>query len=246
MLDDSGSLVILESVDSTNNYAMGLIHSGKARDGNAWLAMEQTQGKGRQGKIWETEKGQNVILSIVSRTHFLQVYEQFKLSIAVSLSCYDFFKINHNINLNIKWPNDLFWNDRKAGGVLIENVIKGNIWQWAVIGIGININQTKFSSEQNRPVSLKQITGQTYNVIESGNQLYMAVMDRVEELKANGSKKMLAEYNRILYKRNEKVKLKKKNIIFETTITGVSPLGQLQTVDSMERKFDCDEVEWVL
>jgi BirA family biotin operon repressor/biotin-[acetyl-CoA-carboxylase] ligase len=242
----SKSFVILESVDSTNNYAMGMVHSGKAEDGNAWFAMEQTNGKGRRGTEWKTEKAQNVILTIVSRTQFLKVYEQFQISVAASLGCCDFFKVYHNINLKIKWPNDLFWNDKKAGGILIENIIKGNIWEWAVIGIGININQTEFSLLKNQAVSLKQITGQTYNVIKSGKELYLAVEKRLEEIKANGFKKMLAEYNRALYRLNERVRLKKKNIIFETTITGVSEFGQLQTLDTLERKFDFDEVEWML
>jgi len=243
---DSESFVILENVDSTNNYAMGKIHSGEAKDGNAWFAKEQTEGKGQLGRIWETETGQNIILSIVADTRFLQVYQQFQLSVAVSLSCYDFFKAYHNIKLKIKWPNDLFWNDRKAGGILIENVIKGNFWQWAVIGIGINLNQTNFSTVKNSPVSLKVITGQTYDPVESGKQLYKCVIDRLKQLKAKGSEKMLIEYNGILYKHAEKIKLKKENIIFETTIKGVSPLGQLQTFDSMERTFNFGEIEWVL
>jgi len=196
--------IILECVDSTNNYAMGQIHSGKAKDGNAWFAMEQTEGRGRRGKIWEANKGQNIVLSIVADTHFLQAYQQFQLSVAVSLSCYDFYKVYDNFNTKIKWPNDLFWNDRKAGGILIENVIKGNIWQWAVIGVGININQTDFSIEKYQPVSLKQITGQTYDVIECGRQLYRCVIKRLTELKSNGFDNMLTEYNSILYKRHEK------------------------------------------
>ena len=87
---DAESFVILENVDSTNNYAMGKIHSGEAKDGNAWFAKEQTNGKGQWGKTWEAQKGQNIILSIVADTRFLQVYQQFQLSVVVSLSCYDF------------------------------------------------------------------------------------------------------------------------------------------------------------
>jgi BirA family biotin operon repressor/biotin-[acetyl-CoA-carboxylase] ligase len=243
---DAESFVILENVDSTNNYAMGKIYSGEAKDGNAWFAKEQTNGKGQRGKTWEAQKGQNIILSIVADTRFLQAYQQFQLSVAISLSCYDFFKVYHNIKIKIKWPNDLFWNDRKAGGILIENVIKGNFWQWAVIGIGINVNQTDFSTEKNTPVSLKLITGQACNVVESGKHLYKCVIGRLKQLKANGFEKMLIEYNGILYKRTEKIKLKRENIIFETIIKGVSPLGQLQTFDNIERTFDFGEIEWVL
>ncbi|MEO6219519.1 MAG: biotin--[acetyl-CoA-carboxylase] ligase [Ginsengibacter sp.] len=246
MPPDTESFIILECVDSTNNYAMGQIRSHIARDGNVWFSMEQTQGKGRRGKIWQSAQGQNIILSMATDTRFLQVHQQFQLSAAVSLGCYDFFKQYDNVNTKIKWPNDLFWNDRKAGGILIENVIKGNIWQWAVIGIGININQIDFPGTD-RAVSLKQITGQTYNIVELAKQLCGDVMKRLNELKTNQFGKMLDEYNGILYKRNKKIKLKKKNIIFETMITGVSQLGQLQTFDNINRDFDFfDEVEWIL
>ena len=143
---DTDFFVILKSVDSTNNYAMGKIHSGNARDGNAWFALEQTTGKGRRGKLWQAQNGQNILLSIVMDTLFLKVYEQFKISTVASLSCYDFFNDYAKNSVKIKWPNDLYWNDSKAGGILIENVISGNIWQWSVIGLGININQTVFPS----------------------------------------------------------------------------------------------------
>ena len=243
---DSNPLVILESVDSTNNYAMAQVHSGNASDGNAWFAMGQTAGKGRQGKIWKTEKGQNIAESIVISASFLKVFEQFQLSVAVALGCVDFFKTHHNVFIKIKWPNDLFWDDRKAGGILIENVVRNNIWQWAVIGIGININQTMFPIDLGKPVSLKQITGETYDVANAGKQLYTAVTDRIKYLKTNGFKLMLEEYNNNLYKKDETVKLRKANAIFETTITRVSQFGKLQTLDTIPREFDFDEVEWLL
>ncbi|MEJ7672935.1 MAG: hypothetical protein WKF59_09525 [Chitinophagaceae bacterium] len=139
-----------------------------------------------------------------------------------------------------------FWNDRKAGGILIENVVKGNDWQWAVIGIGININQTEFSVDGVFvPVSLKQITGREYDVIALVNELYEMVMKKYDALKNNQFDKMLIEYNQILFGLDKKVKLKKDNIIFETTVKGVTPHGKLITYNSMEKQFDFDEVEWL-
>src|SRR5258706_1857551 len=233
--------VILKSVDSTNNYAMGKIHSGEVKDGKAWFALKQTAGKGRRGKAWQAQSGQNILLSIVMDTRFLQVYEQFKISIVASLSCYDFLNNNAKNCVKIKWPNDLFWNDSKAGGILIENVISGNIWQWSVIGIGININQTQFPKEINNAVSLKQITGEMYDVIKMGEQLYKCFLRRWNQIKENNFDKMLIQYNNLLYKKDEKIRLRKKNMIFETTLKSVSKFGQLQTTDTIERAFDFDE-----
>lgn len=237
--------IILECVDSTNNYAMQQIKSGAAKDGDAWLAMEQTNGKGRRGRVWEARKGDNILMSLIICTAFLPVYRQFMLSAAVSIACYNFFKSYAKNYVCIKWPNDLFWNDRKAGGILIENTIKGDIWQWSVIGLGINVNQTSFSLNS-KAVSLKEITGKHFNVAILANELYAQIINKLNELKQQRFKDILNEYNEILYKKNEKARLKMQNVIFETTITGVSPLGQLQTFDSLEHSFNFDEIEWVL
>src|SRR6476659_5525725 len=88
----ANSFEILTSVDSTNNYAMALIRKGSVKHGQGWFSHEQTVGKGRRGKVWKTEKGKNIILSIAVATGFLTVYQQFHLSIAVSLGCIDLFK----------------------------------------------------------------------------------------------------------------------------------------------------------
>lgn len=242
----ANSFTILTSVDSTNNYAMAKIRDGAAKHGDAWFTHEQTHGKGRRGKAWKGEKEKNIFLSISVATGFLTLYQQFYLSMAVSLGCIDIFKKHAGDETKIKWPNDIFWNDRKAGGILIENIIKGNVWQWAVIGVGININQTAFDLEAAfPPVSVKQITGKDFDVIELAKELHTAIMNRYEELKKDGFEKMLVEYNGCLFMLNEKVKLKKGNAVFETVVKGVSQNGKLMTVDTMERQFDFDEVVWV-
>ena len=242
----ANSFIILTSVDSTNNYAMAKIRDGIAKHGDAWFTYEQTHGKGRRGKVWKVEKGKNILLSISVATGFLTIYQQFYLSVLVSLGCFDLFKKYAGDETKIKWPNDIFWNDRKAGGILIENIIKGNVWQWAVIGVGINVNQTAFNLDTVfPPVSLKQITGKEFDVIELAKELPKAIMMRYDELQKNGFEKMLTEYNQNLFGLNKKVKLKKDNIVFETTVKRVSLQGKLITNDTIEREFDFDEVEWL-
>ena len=246
MHSTANSFTILASVDSTNNYAMAKIRDGIAKHGDAWYAYEQTHGKGRRGKAWKVEKGKNIVLSIAVATGFLTLYQQFYLSMAVSLGCIDLFKKYAGDETKIKWPNDIFWNDRKAGGILIENIIKGNVWQWGVIGVGINVNQTEFNLDASfPPVSLKQITGKEFDIIGLAKELHKAIMTRYEELQKNGVEKMLTEYNHYLFGLDKKVKLKKGNIVFETTVKEVSPQGKLITTDEIEREFDFDEVTWV-
>ena len=146
--------------------------------------------------------------------------------------------------MKIKWPNDLFWRDRKAGGILIENKFKGKAWKWAVVGIGININQTKFGKDLCNAVSLKQITGKTFNTIALAKELYVLLLKNLSQVIA--PEKILQQYNQQLYKINELVTLRKAGVKFDTVIKEVSATGRLVTVDAIEREFDFGEVEWVL
>jgi BirA family transcriptional regulator, biotin operon repressor / biotin---[acetyl-CoA-carboxylase] ligase len=237
---------ILDTVDSTNNYAMAKVRAGMAKHGMAIFAREQTAGKGQRGKSWQTQPGHNIAMSLIIDTNTLRTDQQFYLSMLVALGVNDFIKEYTDGETAIKWPNDLYWRDRKAGGILFETVFKGTAWKWAVAGIGININQTRFDKLLPNPVSLSQITGKTYDVIALAKQLYHFVIKRVEGLATVKADKVAQEYNSNLYKLNQTVKLKKANAIFKTTIKGVSLSGQLHTADTMERQFDFGEVKWVL
>ena len=237
---------ILDSVDSTNNYAMAMVREGMAKDGMACVAKEQTAGKGQRGKSWQMQAGKSIAMSLILKTDKLRADQQFYLSMLVALAANDFIKKYARKETAIKWPNDLYWRDRKAGGILIETVFNGAMWKWAVVGIGINVNQTRFHKSLPNPVSLLQITNNEYDVIELAEELYEMVMKRVATIAETPVDKIKREYNRHLYKLNETVKLKKANAVFKTTIKGVSLQGQLHTTDTMDRQFDFGEVEWVL
>ncbi|MBK6828679.1 MAG: biotin--[acetyl-CoA-carboxylase] ligase [Chitinophagaceae bacterium] len=141
--------VELQSVDSTNNYAREQIHAGMAQHGQAIFAHEQWAGKGQRGRHWVSEKGQNMAVSILLQPKSLPISRQFELSAAIALTVHQTLAVYLPEDLTIKWPNDLYWQDRKAGGILIENLLSshdqtGSSWNWAIAGIGININQTQF------------------------------------------------------------------------------------------------------
>ncbi len=241
-----GFFKILDTVDSTNNYAMAKVHAGMASHGMVWFTHEQTAGKGQRGKSWEIEPGKNIAMSLVLQLEELNAKQQFHLSAAVALACFEFFSGYAGEDTKIKWPNDLFWCDRKAGGVLIENIFHGKEWRWAIAGIGININQTSFDSSIKNPVSLKQITGKEFDTIALAKELYTLLMEKISGLNAGSSEKILEDYNKHIYKLNKNVVLKKDDVNFETVIKGVSSQGMLLTVDATDRQFDFGEVEWVL
>ena len=112
-----------------------------------YFAYEQTMGRGQQGKQWLTEPKANIILSAVINTSKLGITNQFYLSVVAALSVFDLLNFYLPNQISIKWPNDLYINDSKAAGILIENNIKGHKWLWAIVGIGVNINQTTFNKE---------------------------------------------------------------------------------------------------
>lgn len=243
-MNEGSFFTILETVDSTNNYAMARIEQGLAKHGMAWFAREQTAGKGQRGKYWASEKDKNIALSLVVEPGVLKIKNQFQLSAVVALSCFEFLSGLIDGETRIKWPNDLFWRDRKAGGILIENKFQGEKWKWAVVGIGININQVVFDRNLLQAVSVKQITGKTFDVASLAKQLQELVMKRLEQNESQA--KIMQQYNEHLYKINQLVTLRKGGIKFDTVIKEVSALGRLVTVDAIEREFDFGEVEWVL
>ena len=247
---------VLQSVDSTNNYAMAKVHAGMAKHGDSFFTMQQTNGKGQRGKHWVGSKDQNIAISIVIEPSLLSLSQQFKLSAAVALGTFCFFSAHTGNETSIKWPNDIYWRDRKAAGILIENVIGSKgvqlpgqdnmIWKYAVAGIGVNINQTQFDVALANPVSLKQITGKHFDCTELAQALQQKVLAEVEKVLNGSFEKTLQQYNEHLYKKGCRVQLKKDTILFETTIQSVNETGQLLTTDSIDNHFNFGTIEWVL
>jgi len=163
-------LIELSSVDSTNIYAMKQIQEQMAVSGSCYRTDFQTHGKGQHGRIWESNKGENLLCSYVLELKTLKndqnwgPKDQMGLSAAFALGAQTFFAALAGDETRIKKPNDIYWRDRKAGGILIENILRGETWTWTVIGIGFNMNQTSFSSDTPNPVSLKQITGKQWEI----------------------------------------------------------------------------------
>jgi BirA family transcriptional regulator, biotin operon repressor / biotin---[acetyl-CoA-carboxylase] ligase len=239
-------IIELESTDSTNNYAMGLIHAGLAQHGTTVLAAHQTAGKGQRGKNWESPAGESLNFSIVICPLFLNPSNSFQLLATIAVAVQKRIELYTGDETKIKWPNDLYWRDRKAGGILIESVIKGNNWKWAVIGIGINCNQGSFPSFLPNPVSLKQITGKNISILQLAKELQTDLMNTVSNLEKNGFANFFKAYNQKLYKQNLPVKLKHQNRSFETIVKRVNEAGELIAGNSEEWQFRFGEVEWVI
>jgi BirA family biotin operon repressor/biotin-[acetyl-CoA-carboxylase] ligase len=168
-------LIELTTIPSTNIYAMDQIQQGLAISGSCYTTDFQTAGKGQHGRSWESEKGQNLLSSYVLELKQIKTGKiwtpahQIGFSAAIALGARAFFAAFAGEETKIKKPNDIYFRDRKAGGILIENLVRGKDWTWTVIGIGMNINQASFSSASANhiaanPISLQEITNKNWDL----------------------------------------------------------------------------------
>jgi len=237
---------ILDQVDSTNNYAMEMINKDQAIHGNAYLAHYQTQGRGQRGKKWDSLPGQNLTMSVVLKPSSAFIDKPFLFNAFIAVEIASFVEDFIQEKVMIKWPNDIYIRDRKAGGILIENKIRGENWNWSVTGIGLNINQFEFINTPNEPISLIEITKQTIHIEEFAQSLHGKLLKSFASSSNTNGEKILQDYNNRLFKAGMAVQLKKNNVVFETTIKEVNSAGQLITVDVNEQHFEFGEVEWIL
>lgn len=237
-------LIQLHTVDSTNNYAIAKVHEGMAQHGLAVLADVQTQGRGQRSKTWQSEPGMNLLCSMVLEPYGLELQQSFVLSMTIALAVHAVFNNYAGNETAIKWPNDIMWRDRKAGGILIENVIQGGAWKWAVAGVGLNINQTEHAAYKRKAVSLKQITGQHYEVSYIAGELFKQVTHFFAMLQQQ-PQSIITQYHNQLYRRHQAVRLKKESRIFSAFIEGVAPNGALIARSATEEHFSVGEVEWM-
>jgi BirA family biotin operon repressor/biotin-[acetyl-CoA-carboxylase] ligase len=235
----------LTTVESTNIYAMEQARARLAGPGTAFFAHEQTRGRGQRGRQWHARPGENIALSLIVEPPDKNPARGFPLSCATAMGCYDFFKNLVGDETAIKWPNDLYWRDRKAGGILIENIIRAGVWELAIVGIGININQVDFDPSLPNPVSLRQITGRSFRPVDLAREL-CDCLDRRWQSLANGQwPGIFAEYQEILYGRGRTFRFRSGDEAFEARVSGVSEDGQLEVSDGRFRLFPFGQLEWL-
>mgnify|MGYP000335966291 FL=1 len=241
----------LTEVDSTNIYAMNQVKTNLAGHGAAYLAQKQWAGKGQMGKVWEAETGQNILLSVVLDPKKLVfdglALEPSVVSMLVAVGCFNFFITYAGDETSIKWPNDIYWRDRKAAGILIENSFRGPIWQWSIAGMGVNINQTEFGTGLNKAVSLKQITGKTFQVPALAKELCSHIEAALQMVVDKGPGTLLALYNNALYKKGEQVQLDIEGKKITATICRVLSNGHLEieTENGSKQSHALGAIKWL-
>jgi len=223
-----GNTIICKNIiPSTNTWATNLLKHKRPPEGTIITTKQQTAGRGHGANKWESKRGKNLTFSIILYPVFLKANEQFLLSMAISLGIKDFIELYVN-NVYIKWPNDIYVSDDKIAGILIENSISGNDFDYCVAGIGININQEKFTRDTTNPISLVQLTGRKNSLDDSLNLLCKQLDFRYNQLREAKNRQIIkANYLNNLYHYHEFVQFRHENKIFTAKITGIDSSGRL-------------------
>lgn len=239
-------LIELSEIDSTNNYAMRLINEGMAEHGMTIRADFQTTGKGQHGNIWLAEERKNLLFTSILDTRGFQLQDQFLLNTFACLSVAEFLMLKANIpNVTIKWPNDIYADNKKIAGILIENIIRGSTWTHAIIGIGLNVNQTHFP-DMNWATSISIELNKTFKI-------NLLIKDLIKIMNVNFRKfemdqdSLLPVYNSMLYKVSKEIMFTKSHELYKGIIQGVNRSGLLQiSVDGKIKMFKHKEIELIL
>lgn len=245
----------VEKTDSTNSYLSRLLEANALFEGTIVIANNQEQGRGQRGATWESEPNKNLTLSILLQPTFLRPDEQFQLNKAISLGVAEFVTgiLQGDADVKIKWPNDIYIRNKKVAGILIENSVSGNNLQHSIIGIGINVNQEKFSAKLPNPTSLKIETGKEFNLKECLAQLCSCIESRYLELRSphpnllpSGEGIIDDNYLKNLYRFGKWAEYNYQRKITKAKITGITKLGKLILETEKEKIVECDfkEVEY--
>ncbi len=224
----------IEQTNSTNTLLKELIAKGQEPD--FIYAGYQTAGRGQTGNSWESEKGKNLICSILLPPNKNLYFLNIAVSVAIIRLLGDAF--------TIKWPNDIYWKDKKLAGILLENAIIGNEVKYAIAGIGLNVNQTEFVSDAPNPVSLKQISGKEYAI----DQLMLDLLDAIHAVLNEPEEAIWSEYKAHLYRREGYWPFADQNSTFEAHIEDVLPSGEivLKDPEGKERIYHFKQIRYVI
>lgn len=238
-------LFFLPVCASTNSEAQQLLLKNEATEGCVVLTDEQTHGRGQRGNTWEAAPGKNITLSVILSPVFLAVRHQFYLNMAVSLAVLDLLREQGLGQARVKWPNDLYFEDRKLGGILIENTVTSQSIQHSIVGIGLNVNQLHFGI--GTATSLAAEIGTQLDVKRLVNRLLELLEKRYLEMRSGKTDKLKYEYLQALYRYQEEHGYQVGSEQVKGRIMGVDEDGRLALeVDGGLRYFAFKEIAYLI
>ncbi len=237
----------LEQIDSTNAY---LQRQQSEHDIRNWVvsADEQTAGKGMGSNGWESEVGKNLTFSLALDMGFLPAERQFLLSETVPLGIIEVLDtLLPSEKLSIKWPNDIYFENRKLAGILINSTVKANMMDVSIIGIGLNVNQMKFQDWPTHPISLKMVTGKEYDLKPLLEQIAERILIKVQQLKSSPTS-IEKDYLKRLFRYRTWADYEVEGKVLRLFMTGIDSFGRLQLLDTENKPycFDIKEIRFII
>ncbi len=227
----------LDSVDSTNNYTATLTN-GNVPEGTVVITREQTAGRGQRANSWVSESGKNLTVTYVLRPKFLRISDQFILNKAIALAVNK--AIQHFVphkDVQIKWPNDIFLQNKKVAGILVETSLQGGHIVSCLAGIGINVNQQHFQANSGNPISLIEVLGKELNLDDLLDVLSEYLEVFYLQLKSGKFGSIDASYNNLLWKKDEMHTFYQEGIPFNAKVKCVDEQGCLHVINEQNQEL---------
>ncbi|MBB5282831.1 BirA family biotin operon repressor/biotin-[acetyl-CoA-carboxylase] ligase [Rhabdobacter roseus] len=238
-------ILYLPTCHSTNDIAAEIVRDATYPEGTLIITDQQTAGRGQRGHAWVTSQGQNFTLSLLLKPTFLRPEASFLLSQAVALGVRNYLQ-RYLKSVWVKWPNDIYIHDYKAGGILIENTWQGSRLTHSVVGIGLNINQSTF--EAPRATSLRLETGQLWSLPAELPWLLQSLEQYYLRLRNGAEAAIREEYMSCLLGYQQARAFRAGDEVLTGTIVGVSTAGRLRVEVVPEgriREFEVKTIEWI-
>lgn len=243
-------ITTIEECASTNSYVAQ--HSGELADMTFLRAVTQTAGRGQRGNFWESEPGRNLSFSLCFKPEGIAPNRQFAISEAVALGVVAYLR-HRGVDALVKWPNDIYVGDRKICGILIEHTLMGNEISRTIAGVGINVNQEVFESPAPNPVSLKQLTGQEYELYVEMKLVAEEIAGVLAEVAGGDPEgRIHARFLDSVWRNDGAVhpfREPASGRIFRGVIRGISPSGMLSVEDTeacAAKEYAFKEIEFLL
>lgn len=244
------TIITIDSIASTNSYLSSI--ATQSTHGTVVITHNQTAGRGQRGNTWEAEPGKNITLSILLKPTEIEARCQFIISEIISVAVVNTLRkyINEPERVSVKWPNDIYADNKKICGILIENSIAGKHINHSIAGIGLNINQTHFYSDAPNPVSLINIINKETSLDEICNILCNEILNIYEQYKQPDSQQLLHQiYTSMLWRRiGFHPYMTPDGTKFMARIDNIAPNGllTLTTPDGISRTFAFKEVSAII
>ena len=237
----------LDAIDSTNSYLKDLIKENDVKNWTVVVAEYQKNGKGQLDNKWFSDRGKNLTFSILVKLDHLKVNHQYYLNYSISIALYNVLKYYIPKKLSVKWPNDILSANHKVSGILIENSIKNDTVKYAIIGIGLNVNQVHFPKDVTNATSLKNVLKKTIDKDELLDKILLEIQYQFVLIKQKKFLEIKQMYEDVLYKKAiPSMFIDSDNNTFLGKIVGVGNEGKLQVELESEsiREFAFKEIKF--